>query len=71
MPVNNWTATVLFCSGADNDNWGRDWDIASFPASTSCVRITPNKSKGYTKDDAMLEMQSMVNLIVLPNRRVL
>ncbi|KAJ7320899.1 DUF1929-domain-containing protein [Mycena albidolilacea] len=70
-PANNWTATVLFCGGADNDDWSQDWDIASFPASTSCVRITPDKSKSYTKDDAMLEGRSMANLIALPDGRVL
>jgi hypothetical protein len=70
-PANNWTATVLFCGGSDNDDWSQDWDIASFPASTSCVRITPDKSKSYTKDDAMLEGRSMANLIALPDGRVL
>jgi hypothetical protein len=70
-PANNWTATVRFCGGADNDDWSRDWDITSFPASTSCAHIPPDKSKGYTKDDAMLEGQSMANLIALPDWRVL
>ncbi|KAF7321783.1 hypothetical protein MKEN_00700100 [Mycena kentingensis (nom. inval.)] len=70
-PANNWTATVLFCGGTNNDDWGRDWDISSLPASTSCVRITPDVSSKYTKDDSMLDGRSMGNLIALPNGRIL
>ncbi|KAF7358228.1 hypothetical protein MVEN_00871500 [Mycena venus] len=70
-PANNWTATILFCGGSDNDNWNQNWDIASFPASNSCVRITPDQSKSYTKDDPMLEARSMTNLVSLPDGRVL
>ncbi|KAJ7217754.1 glyoxal oxidase [Mycena pura] len=70
-PANNWTATLLFCGGQDNDDWSTDWDIASMAASTSCVRITPDISKSYTKDDSMLEGRSMASLISLPDGRVL
>ncbi|KAF7357719.1 hypothetical protein MVEN_00817800 [Mycena venus] len=70
-PANNWTATILFCGGSDNDDWSQDWDIASFPASTSCVRITPDKNQSYTKDDPMLEGRGMTNLVSLPDGRVL
>jgi hypothetical protein len=70
-PANNWTATVLFCGGSDNDDWSTGWDIASFPASTSCVTITPDKSKSYTKDDSLPEGRSMSNLVALPDGRVL
>ncbi|KAK7005867.1 glyoxal oxidase N-terminus-domain-containing protein [Favolaschia claudopus] len=69
-PANNWTATVLFCGGSDNDDWSQDWNIAAFAASKSCVRITPDVSKSYTKDDNMLEGRSMANLIALPDGRV-
>ncbi|KAJ7072054.1 glyoxal oxidase [Mycena amicta] len=69
-PANNWTATVLFCGGSDNDDWSTDWDIASMPASKSCVRITPDLSKSYTKDDSLPEGRSMANLIALPDGRV-
>ncbi|KAJ6594293.1 glyoxal oxidase [Mycena capillaripes] len=70
-PANNWTATVLFCGGSDNDNWSQGWDIASLPASASCVKITPDQSKSYTKDDPLPEARSMANLIALPDGRVL
>ncbi|KAJ7497677.1 glyoxal oxidase [Mycena latifolia] len=70
-PANNWTATVLFCGGADNDDWSTDWDIASMPASTSCVTITPDVAGNYTKVDPLPEGRSMGNLINLPDGRVL
>nr|GAT58538.1 predicted protein [Mycena chlorophos] len=70
-PANNWTATILFCGGSDNDDWSTDWDIAAMPASTSCVRITPDVAGSYTKDDPLPEGRSMANLIVLPNGNVL
>jgi hypothetical protein len=73
-PANNWTATIMFCGGSDiaNDRWSnQDWNIAAFPASTSCVRITPDASKSYTKDDPLPEGRSMANLIFLPDGRIL
>ncbi|KAJ7267537.1 glyoxal oxidase N-terminus-domain-containing protein [Mycena haematopus] len=70
-PANNWTATILFCGGSNNDDWSQDWDIAAWPASNSCVRITPDEGKSYTKDDSMLEARSMANLVALPDGRVL
>ncbi|KAJ6513221.1 glyoxal oxidase [Mycena sanguinolenta] len=70
-PANNWTATVLFCGGSNNDNWNTNWDIAAFAASDSCVRITPDVSANYTQDDPMLEVRTMGNLIALPDGRVL
>ncbi|KAJ7272097.1 glyoxal oxidase N-terminus-domain-containing protein [Mycena haematopus] len=48
-----------------------NWDIAAWPASNSCVRITPDEGKSYTKDDSMLEARSMANLVALPDGRVL
>ncbi|KAJ7141391.1 glyoxal oxidase N-terminus-domain-containing protein [Mycena epipterygia] len=70
-PANNWTATVLFCGGSDNDDWKTDWNIAAYPASKSCVRITPDLAKSYTQDDPLPEGRSMGNLIALPDGRIL
>ncbi|KAJ6521956.1 glyoxal oxidase [Mycena vulgaris] len=70
-PANNWTATVLFCGGSDNDDWTTGWNIAAFPASKSCVRITPDVAKTYTRDDPLPEGRSMGNLVFLPDGRVL
>ncbi|KAJ7745446.1 glyoxal oxidase, partial [Mycena maculata] len=70
-PANNWTATVMFCGGSDNDDWSTDWNIAAFPASTSCVKITPDYSQTYTHDDPLPEGRSMGNLVFLPDGRVL
>ncbi|KAF7315671.1 hypothetical protein MIND_00082700 [Mycena indigotica] len=70
-PNNNWTATILFCGGSDIDNWSTSWAIISQPASKSCVRITPDVSKAYTKDDPLLEGRSMGSLVFLPDSRVL
>ncbi|THH26759.1 hypothetical protein EUX98_g7431 [Antrodiella citrinella] len=68
-PANNWTATILFCGGTDlqSDQWKTNWDIASYPASSSCVTITPDVSQNYVEDDDMLEARSMFNLIFLPD----
>ncbi|KAJ7187865.1 glyoxal oxidase [Mycena filopes] len=70
-PANNWTATVLFCGGSDNDDWSTDWDIASLPASASCVKITPDRARNYVKEDALPEGRSMGSLVALPDGRVL
>ncbi|KAF7374865.1 hypothetical protein MSAN_00372500 [Mycena sanguinolenta] len=70
-PANNWTATILFCGGSNNDNWNTNWDIAAHPASNSCVRITPDVSANYTQDDPMLEVRTMGNLVALPDGRIL
>ena len=71
---NNYTATVLFCGGSNiqPDQWKPDsWDIAKYPASTSCVRLTPDKSSSYVEDDPLPEGRSMGNLILLPNGKIL
>lgn len=51
--------------------WSVDWDIASFPASPSCVKITPDLSGSYTHDDPLPEGRSMANLVFLPDGRIL
>ncbi|KII92418.1 hypothetical protein PLICRDRAFT_104299 [Plicaturopsis crispa FD-325 SS-3] len=72
-PKNNWTATILFCGGTNlqSDRWTQDWDIATYPASNSCVQITPDVASTYSEDDPLPEGRSMANLIILPNGQIL
>ena len=41
------------------------------PASTSCVRLTPDNAGTYTEDDPLPEGRSMGVLIALPNGKIL
>ena len=52
--------------------WQTNWNIAAFPASTSCVTIAPEASSNptYVEDDDLLEARSMLNLIYLPDGRI-
>ncbi|KLO12283.1 glyoxal oxidase [Schizopora paradoxa] len=72
-PANNWTATVVMCGGTNlqSDQWTEDWDIAVYPASSSCVRITPDQSSSYTEDDALPEGRVMLSFVLLPNGKIL
>ncbi|TFY58824.1 hypothetical protein EVJ58_g6182 [Rhodofomes roseus] len=72
-PANNYTATILFCGGSNiqSDQWVTTWDIAQYPASDSCVTITPDVSTNYVEDDPLPEVRSMGNLIYLPNGKLL
>ncbi|KAG6891584.1 hypothetical protein C0992_003612 [Termitomyces sp. T32_za158] len=73
-PANNWTATILFCGGSNvkTNQWlDPDWIIPKHPASTSCVRITPDISQSYVHDDPLPEQRSMGNLIFLPDGKIL
>ncbi|KAH9935742.1 copper radical oxidase [Fomitopsis serialis] len=72
-PANNYTATILFCGGSNiqPDQWVTNWDIAQYPASDSCVTITPDVSTNYVEDDPLPEVRSMGNLIFLPNGKIL
>ncbi|PCH36106.1 copper radical oxidase [Wolfiporia cocos MD-104 SS10] len=72
-PANNWTATILFCGGSNiqSDQWDTNWDIAQYPASNSCVSITPDVSTTYVEEDPLPELRSMGNLILLPNGKIL
>ncbi|KAG5335700.1 hypothetical protein C0989_000621 [Termitomyces sp. Mn162] len=73
-PANNWTATILFCGGSNvkTNQWlDPDWIIPRYPASTSCVRITPDISTSYEHDDPLPEQRSMGNLIFLPDGKIL
>jgi len=71
-PSNNWTATVLFCGGSNiaNDQWNSNWDLASFPASNSCVKLTPDVSGKYVQDDPLPDGRSMGSMILLPDGRI-
>ncbi|GJE94392.1 glyoxal oxidase and galactose oxidase domain-containing protein [Phanerochaete sordida] len=72
-PANNWTATILFCSGMNVSP--SDWDPnAAWPTkatSKSCVRITPDVSQNYEEDDDVPSPRSMGNMILLPTGKIL
>jgi hypothetical protein len=54
-PANNWTSTIIFCGGTDlqSTQWVTNWPIASYPASTSCVKITPDVDITWQYEDAL------------------
>ncbi|KDQ20478.1 hypothetical protein BOTBODRAFT_169228 [Botryobasidium botryosum FD-172 SS1] len=70
-PANNWTATVVFCGGTNlqDNQWNGTgtFDLASYPADNSCVRITPDVSTAWSDDDSLPEGRSMGNMIALPD----
>jgi len=73
-PANNWTATILFCGGSNVQP--AEWTAPDFippqtPTSSSCVRITPDKSSSYVEDDPLPQGVSMSNFIVLPDSTLL
>ncbi|KAF8627795.1 hypothetical protein AX15_004221 [Amanita polypyramis BW_CC] len=73
-PANQYTATVLFCGGSnvpDNQWYDPKFVATAQPASTSCVRITPDASGTYAEDDSLPEQRTMGNLIALPNGKIL
>ncbi|OAX37361.1 glyoxal oxidase [Rhizopogon vinicolor AM-OR11-026] len=72
-PDNKYTATIMFCGGSNISYamWTQNWDIPHWPASTSCVQITPDQSPNYIKLDSLPESRTMGNLILLPDGRVL
>ncbi|KAF5385893.1 hypothetical protein D9615_002586 [Tricholomella constricta] len=73
-PANNWTATIMFCGGSDVQprQWlNPNWIIPTYPASASCVKLTPDVSKSYVQDDPLPEGRSMANLIFLPDGKIL
>ncbi|KAF8194592.1 glyoxal oxidase [Pholiota molesta] len=73
-PANNWTATIMFCGGSNiaTDKWtDPDFVIIAQPASTSCVKITPDFSPSYIQDDPLPVQRSMTNFVLLPNGKVL
>ncbi|KAG1847941.1 glyoxal oxidase [Suillus tomentosus] len=72
-PDNNYTASIMFCGGSNisTEQWTQNWDIPHWPASSSCVQITPDQSPNYVELDALPEGRTMGNLILLPDGRVL
>ncbi|KAF9035559.1 copper radical oxidase [Panaeolus papilionaceus] len=73
-PSNNWTATILFCGGSNvqPDQWLAPGFIPpKHQASDSCVRITPDASKSYVRDDPLPQKRSMGNFVLLPDGKIL
>ncbi|TDL21722.1 glyoxal oxidase [Rickenella mellea] len=72
-PSNNWTATIMFCGGSDlqPNQWGENWDITVYPASKSCVKISPDVSGSYTHDDPIPKGRSITSAIMLPDGKLL
>ncbi|KAF8587998.1 copper radical oxidase [Ramaria rubella] len=71
-PQNNWTATILFCGGTNlqPDQWSLDWNIAQYPASDSCVSITPDVSVNWVTEDSLPGGRVMGNFILMPNGKI-
>ncbi|KAF9010670.1 copper radical oxidase [Cyathus striatus] len=73
-PANNYTATILFCGGSNiqPQRWtSPNFIIPTYGASTSCVKLTPDQSGTYQRDDPFPEARVMANFIALPNGKVL
>jgi hypothetical protein len=71
-PANNWTATILFCGGTNlqPDQWVLTWNIAAFPADSTCVSMTPDVSTAWVDEEALPEGRVMGNWIYLPDGRL-
>ncbi|GAA5864012.1 hypothetical protein JCM8547_005308 [Rhodosporidiobolus lusitaniae] len=71
-PANNWTATILFCGGTDlkPDQWTLNWNIAGYPADSTCVSMTPDVSKDWVDEEPLPEPRVMGNFIFLPDGRL-
>jgi hypothetical protein len=50
--------------------WNTNWNIAAYPASQSCVKITPDVSTSYVHDDNLPGGRSMGNMVLLPDDRI-
>ncbi|KIM45417.1 copper radical oxidase [Hebeloma cylindrosporum] len=73
-PANNYTATVLFCGGSNVQpaTWtSPNFIVPTYPASASCVTLTPDVNGSYVKDDALPDARTMANFIQLPDGKVL
>ena len=72
-PANNYNPTLLFCGGSDSpmqnaSDGGAKFNITSYPADDTCVRITPEDANpAYEDDDNMPEGRSMGQFIYLPD----
>lgn len=73
-PANNWTATILFCGGSNvaPTQWtDPNFIPPQYPASSSCVRITPDNSTSYIEDDPMLLPHTMSSFVALADGTLL
>lgn len=63
-PENNWTSTIIFCGGTNlnSDQWTTTWNISAYPASTSCVTISPDVDTTWYETDALDSGRSMGNV---------
>ncbi|GAA5992270.1 hypothetical protein JCM11641_002728 [Rhodosporidiobolus odoratus] len=71
-PANNWTATVMFCGGTDlkPDQWTTNWNIAGYPADSTCVSMSPDISTDWVDEEPLPEPRVMGNWIFLPDGRL-
>jgi hypothetical protein len=66
-PANNYTATILFCGGQNNNKWTISASLVNQPASTSCVSITPDVSTEWKQETNLPQGRTMGNMILLPD----
>ncbi|GAA5955092.1 hypothetical protein JCM21900_001609 [Sporobolomyces salmonicolor] len=71
-PANNWTATIWFCGGTDlqPDQWVTNWNIAGYPADSTCVSMTPDVETTWNDEESLPEGRVMGNWIFLPDGRL-
>ncbi|KAL8277617.1 hypothetical protein RQP46_010049 [Phenoliferia psychrophenolica] len=71
-PANNYTATIMFCGGTDlqPDQWVTTWNIAAYPADSTCVSMTPDVSTTWVDEEPLPEGRVMGNWIFLPDGRL-
>ena len=71
-PANNYTATLLFCGGSDlqPDQWTQNWAISQYPASASCVSMSPDVNPVWVEDDPLPVGRSMSNFIIMPDQKL-
>ncbi|WVN88451.1 uncharacterized protein L203_103662 [Cryptococcus depauperatus CBS 7841] len=72
-PANNYSATILFCGGSNapfekSFDGGARFNITSYVADDTCVRISPEDANPqYEDDDSMPEGRSMGQFVYLPD----
>lgn len=71
-PKNNYTATILFCGGTNlqPDQWVTNWNIAAYPADSSCVKMSPDVSTTWEDEDSLFEGRSMGQFVIMPDGRL-
>lgn len=73
-PLNNWTATIMSCGGLNvpPEAWGApDFNPMQLSASVSCVKLMPDSSGNYFHDEDLPEGRIMMNMINLPDGKIL